>query len=590
MCEKVKESNSTLLVRLLGNINKQQTSRDRRPFFFEPRPVESEAAETLRKHWDSIFSKQSVSGTAGQNEPNTLLSHIASASCETFDEQLHMLGTISNFHWRPPYTSGKKRNSNVLTTQQVMCHPAAASSEYGALIYLPMSPRCRLGYQILRLSADESHDDALLKLIQVVKYIVNCDTHGVFEWAPVEANLTVQDETVSPMTPSPIKRLSRSRLTRPISLTRKSLLEKFNEKENTIDTNFATAHQSPFLSFKDDLLTDGIIHWRSHSLLENTVVMNDYLIQGDRKGEMLPNSFVHVTAVACDEGLIIKCSCQMYNLMINTQFPQGMDILKLQEYYIAGQLTCMHCRMFREELTNVRYGETIPDNPTNIERKIFQTQNVLNQPVVLLGDASIHKTTKLSVKGVTTENGVDESFAMVHVTFTKGRCHIRCLEGVCLAQSKKVKKKVAKSFSLTSESRSQMCIHLQAVEANVEILHELFPTYFGEDPDPQEPQEAALADLEALNCPPEETNFHTDSSDLSFDIQSGVWTSRIAGMQTVSYTMDDPNLVESTMKRNHQVLTGTMREDGYIVGRDFDLVPPALDTNGEPLPCQCQVK
>ena len=67
--------------------------------------------------------------------------------------------------------------------------------------------------------------------------------------------------------------------------------------------------------------------------------------------------------------------------------------------------------------------------------------------------------------------------ATVHLSFqTAGACYVNCQNGLYHAQQLK-KKKMPKSIINTQSKH--LCGHLQTLYANVELLQDLFPFYFG---------------------------------------------------------------------------------------------------------------
>ena len=119
--------------------------------------------------------------------------------------------------------------------------------------------------------------------------------------------------------------------------------------------------------------------------------MNDINIS---TGYMMPNAFVHITCYAqLDQDPIIKCTWANAH----------------------GQLTCMHCRFYKEFLTQTYFQAT--HQTAELPRAVTLVQDLLsdmNMEIQLVGNVVPISSTKFSVKGTS-------SFSIVSLTFPTGK-------------------------------------------------------------------------------------------------------------------------------------------------------------------------
>ena len=80
-------------------------------------------------------------------------------------------------------------------------------------------------------------------------------------------------------------------------------------------------------------------------------------------GQIIPNSFVHVSCEEFEEGSIIKCNCEIYKFLRNFLFEEDIDNPELDP-----DTSCMHCRFFKEHLTDA-YSKIISSN-SNLPRPL----------------------------------------------------------------------------------------------------------------------------------------------------------------------------------------------------------------------------
>ena len=102
----------------------------------------------------------------------------------------------------------------------------------------------------------------------------------------------------------------------------------------------------------------------------------------------MPQSFVHIecTKGTNDEDIFIQCTCNIYNL-IQRAAHQESHILP-EDVILDENLTCMHCRFFREHLLHA-YTTVTTQPTTEFTRPLFMVHESLqhmNDPVQLVGN------------------------------------------------------------------------------------------------------------------------------------------------------------------------------------------------------------
>ena len=141
-----------------------------------------------------------------------------------------------------------------------------------------------------------------------------------------------------------------------------------------------------YKTFKEQLVTEGIIHWRYHNDTTDVYIMNDI---NTFTGFMMPNTFVHITSCAQpDQDPIIKCTCTIFDL-IQQSAKQQTNLLPGEEHQdliLDGQLTCMHCRFYKEFLTQAYFQAT--HQTAELSRAVTFVQDSLsdmNMEIQVLG-------------------------------------------------------------------------------------------------------------------------------------------------------------------------------------------------------------
>ena len=107
----------------------------------------------------------------------------------------------------------------------------------------------------------------------------------------------------------------RRHLSHIVSVSRRSVLAEFGVNGESIEEelNCANPDHTLYTTFKEQLVTHGVIKWRLHEDSKDICVMNDI---NPSTGLLIPQSFVHVTCLLNIEAdPIIKCSCGIFNLI-----------------------------------------------------------------------------------------------------------------------------------------------------------------------------------------------------------------------------------------------------------------------------------
>ena len=237
------------------------------------------------------------------------------------------------------------------------------------------------------------------------------------------------------------------------------------ETSNSIDSNTSLYHK-----FKEQLVLEGKIQWRQHNDFQDTVIMSDY---SPDTGSLKLLSYVHVTCKNIENGqnFLIQCTCPIYNT-IKCAGLAKIDLAEDEEAVLDESLTCMHCRFYREHLDQYRHNLHHLTSTDHISQQIKDSLTNLNNPVVLLGTPISTGTSKFSVI-------TDQSMAIVHINFKDEKsCFANCQNGECTSQFLN-KNKIPKCCTL--QDHDKVCIHLQTLFGNFEILERTFPFHFRND-------------------------------------------------------------------------------------------------------------
>ena len=141
---------------------------------------------------------------------------------------------------------------------------------------------------------------------------------------------------------------------------------------------------------------------------------------------------MHVTCTRSYTGeQVVKFTCDIYNI-IKRAATNNVEPVPGQEFDLDNKLTCMHCRFYFENLTNV-HDDINYHNQSKIIQIVKSSFQSMNDPVQLLGNP-VHKgTTKYSVKG-------QNDYSVVNISFPNGKCYAKCQNGMCKARMQNKKK------------------------------------------------------------------------------------------------------------------------------------------------------
>jgi len=333
--------------------------------------------------------------------------------------------------------------------------------------------------------------------------------------------------------------------------------------------NCATSDRGVYPSFCEELVTQGCIMWRKHSDYEDTIVMNDYSLQ---TGKVLLCSFCHVASFVRDGKLLVECSCPMYRQIHSV----GLSSVGNEDTVILDEsFTCMHCRFYREKLHPLKQQILTHNSSSNLGVLVQENLSHLNDPVVLVGEASTHVTTKLSVVG-------EQDCFLVHLNFTSaGNCFARCQKGFCQTYHMN-RKRVPKKVSPGQEVSEDLCPHIKTLFSNLEILSTFFPSVFsvadGAVGDDVEDAEPVFPEGEV---PPDEVPDCTGAK-VTFNQTTGLWESNSLSVHP-PWPDSHPELIKHTFIR-----LGFLRDgpgpQGLYKGPEF--YPSTVDDDGTPSKCQ----
>ena len=148
--------------------------------------------------------------------------------------------------------------------------------------------------------------------------------------------------------------------------------------------NCASQQRTLYTKFSEKFVTDGIIKWRQHTNEIDVCIMSDY---NPTTGHLLPQSFVHVYAMKCENAQpIFRCTCQIYNLIERAE-NQDTPLWPDEHNVPDDSLTCMHCRFFNHHLMNAY--EKLQHQNTNLSTALSMVQESLqymNDEILLLGN------------------------------------------------------------------------------------------------------------------------------------------------------------------------------------------------------------
>lgn len=469
-----------------------------------------------RQELDEEFTKF-FPEAATEVTSDTLVSHITSLATDTKRQQFTLLSTISNYHWIDNIASrsGKKmQKERTRYVNHTVFYPYVLSTN---LKHLPTSPRNRL----ILMTMKEGYENSLCDL---VKHLLKeergpegdvADTIDVEPPPPKRRRYAVKSVTVSPQT----------------------VCDSIGVDLNAV-LNSTKSDRPLYDSFKEQLISDGIIQWRMHEEGKDICVMNNI---NTSTGVLLPSSFVHVTCISQDQEHIVKCSCDIFRL-IQRAAKQDVPLIPVEDEDTEvpdASFSCMHCRFYREFLLNayeeIREETAALSRPLNM---VKQSINEMNTPVKLLGDVFPNSTTKFSVRG-------EHDYAILTFNFRRGKCYAKCLSGMCGAKLLN-KKKMPKKVSLAKEMK--LCPHMNTLCEHIDTWKGYFPTYFREEDEDEDEEFVNAPQVDDLNM--DDDGIEEALTNGNFNLDTGLWEFPALSKHKPYLEHNNPTLIQHTQQRN----------------------------------------
>lgn len=533
----------------------------------------------MKDELDGAFHNFFKENPPKENPVPDVIPDLLAMETSTPKEKFELLSSISNFHrygFPNPKTGHREEivhPQDIVFTQH-MFHGEESDMSQDGVVYrkskIPCSPRLRLMYFI--------HTEQQVEFVRLLKYLLNNDNGN----NPGYVNEHDYDQREMPNK----RRKQGARL---VSVTVRALAAELAMEDN--DLNSANPLRTMYTSFTENLIADGIINWRMHTETKDICVMNDY----NRRGIMLPQSYVHVTCTHLDgRERILQCTCAIYDV-IKRAAHQGIDILPGEEAVPDETLTCMHCRFYREHLMNGYIRVQADDMPRSAALDmVYQSIPNMTRKVQLLGNVIMQSVTKFSVKG-------HENYAVLNVSFQHNKCYVLCTNGMCsvgLKNKKNITKrqaeedrKLRKALEIGADGVEEesyekvivQCSHLQRFYNEMDYVESFFPDFFNQTDDDEEIQQNPP--------PPPEDPVNNDDLNIAqtvngnFDTVTGLWNFKSLTDHKPKQMMD-PILVECTRRRNETCLLQHLQKDTGLYGLIL-LKPQAYDEQDNPIICNC---
>ena len=113
---------------------------------------------------------------------------------------------------------------------------------------------------------------------------------------PSEKNMNTQN--IEEPNEEPTNKGRRKQCSRTMSVTAHAVFQSIGSNLNS-QLNSANQNHTLYTRFKEQLITEGVIKWRSRDQFKDICIMTDY---SSITGLLLQQSFAHVTAIKMDEG------------------------------------------------------------------------------------------------------------------------------------------------------------------------------------------------------------------------------------------------------------------------------------------------
>ena len=507
----------------------------------------------------------------------TLLAHVSEMETTTQKQEFELLSSISNFHRHGfPNTRVNIRQiihpENFAHVQHMLFEENCLPNEYGNFTRknLPVSPRNRAMYFISTEQDQEFH--------QLVRYLMDCD----------------DPEFVSPPEDHDIPqppRKKRKQSARIISVTQQAIAAEIGLQ----DINSADPMRDQYTTFTEQLLSDGIIKWRSHKNGTDICLMNDY---SPTTGLLLPQGFVHVTCKKINGQTVLQCTCAIYDL-IKRAAHQDINIQDGDEAIPDLTLTCMHCTFFEEHLLDSYQKLQVQNTSLSPAlTMVNESLQYMENEVQLVGSVITPSCTKFSVKA----QG-EQHYSVLNVSFNRNKCYVICTNGMC-AVGLKNKRNIARTQDEQDrrmrkvldvpdaegrrprEKKRIQCNHLDTFYKHIDHIRSFFPDYFGENNKDEDNEEENInynvqANDEINN---EDVNLRGKVKG-NFDIVTGLWSYKSL-TDHKPRQMHNPHLIKCTQHRNGFISQRALNEENGLYCMHY-LKPSGKDVNGQPLVCDC---
>ena len=305
------------------------------------------------------------------------------------------------------------------------------------------------------------------------------------------------------------------------------------------------------------MVMEGILRWSHHDESLDICVMTDY---NPLNGNIVPGSFVHVTK----QQNYISCECDIYKHLRGIAYENQVDMH--QEIILDTTMTCMHCRLFDEELSNAigmiqRENVNLPWALNSVNKSL----QYMNDPIQLAGSVLIGGTTKFSIKSQ------DNLCAFVNITFNNNKCFAKCTNGICSAQMQN-RKKIPKTASL--QNVTNLCEHMKTIAEHLDYIKSFFPEHFEDGAD--------VGNVDTEETPNNDDVGIADGlKNGTFNTETGLWKYPALSDHTPKQMMDE-DLVHHTQLRNKCSSFGHLETDK---GFKVYLLKPSHDSAGDH--CQC---
>lgn len=350
--------------------------------------------------------------------------------------QTDILSALPNYHWDTCPNAGSDTKYRSTSTGVGFDHftayqPVVRHETREHAITLPTSARNRFIYFMMK--------DQVRDCRNVLRYVFDppsAESGGVSDEQPYAAPIG------QPQAAVPRSRRYRNRV---VKITAADL-------QSSLPKNMSLYKPAwCYEGFKNTVVEIGVFSWRIHSPFLDVIAMNDY---SSGSGEMLPQSFVHVTRLSEEGETFYSCNCVTYSLLLSMG-PSGLPDGDL----LPDNVTCMHCRFFREEVEprmDLIHLQRAVSDRSPVFLKLQNSLQSLGLGVLQLTTGS--GTQKFSVR---CQDG--ETCSLVNLTMP----FIACQSGECQATGLKHRRS-AKRLLSEGEGAS-LCPHLDTMLANREV-------------------------------------------------------------------------------------------------------------------------